>query len=132
MRVGIPTEIKSQENRVAITPAGVHHLTQRGHDVLVQAGAGIGSAISDDDFQHAGATIVNEAADVWADTDLLLKVKEPIAAEYGLLRPDQVLFTYLPSRRTSPRPRRCSPRRPPRSPTRPCRPTPARCRCCVR
>ncbi len=95
MKIGIPTEIKSQENRVAITPAGVHHLTRRGHDVLVQAGAGIGSAISDDDYRQAGATLVPQAADVWAEADLLLKVKEPIAAEYPYLRPDQVLFTYL-------------------------------------
>jgi alanine dehydrogenase len=95
MKIGIPTEIKSQENRVAITPAGVHHLTQRGHDVLIQAGAGIGSAITDEDFAQAGATMVAAAADVWADADLLLKVKEPIASEYPFLRPDQVLFTYL-------------------------------------
>ncbi|WP_105187742.1 alanine dehydrogenase [Micropruina glycogenica] len=95
MKIGVPTEIKSQENRVAITPAGAHHLTQRGHQVLVQAGAGIGSAISDDDYRHAGATLVDDAADVWAGADLLLKVKEPIAAEYGYLRAGQVLFTYL-------------------------------------
>jgi alanine dehydrogenase len=95
MKIGVPTEIKSQENRVAITPAGVHHLTQRGHQVLVQAAAGTGSAISDDDYRTAGATIVDAAADVWGEADLLLKVKEPIAAEYGFLRADQVLFTYL-------------------------------------
>ncbi|HEX5336310.1 MAG TPA: alanine dehydrogenase, partial [Propionicimonas sp.] len=95
MKIGIPTEIKSQENRVAITPAGVHHLVGRGHTVLVQAGAGLGSAITDEDFTQAGATIVRAAADVWGDADLLLKVKEPIAAEYPLLRADQVLFTYL-------------------------------------
>ena len=95
MKIGVPTEIKSQENRVAITPAGVHHLTLRDHQVLVQAGAGIGSAITDDAFRQAGATIVPTAADVWGAADLLLKVKEPIAAEYGYLRPDQVLFTYL-------------------------------------
>jgi alanine dehydrogenase len=95
MKIGIPTEIKSQENRVAITPAGVHHLTGRGHTVLIQAGAGLGSAITDEDFTQAGATMVGAAADVWGDADLLLKVKEPIAAEYPLLRADQVLFTYL-------------------------------------
>ena len=95
MKIGVPTEIKSQENRVAITPAGVHHLTLRDHQVLVQAGAGIGSAMTDDAFRQAGATIVPTAADVWGAADLLLKVKEPIAAEYGYLRPDQVLFTYL-------------------------------------
>jgi alanine dehydrogenase len=95
MKVGIPTEIKSQENRVAITPAGVHQLSQHGHQVFVQAGAGIGSAISDDDYRAAGATLLDAAADVWAAADLLLKVKEPVAAEYGYLRADQVLFTYL-------------------------------------
>ncbi|CAL8976286.1 MAG: alanine dehydrogenase [Actinobacteria bacterium] len=95
MKIGIPTEIKSQENRVAITPAGVDHLTRRGHEVFVQAGAGVGSAISDDAYTLAGATIVPDAADVWGTADLLLKVKEPIAAEYGFLRADQVLFTYL-------------------------------------
>jgi len=95
MKIGIPTEIKSQEGRVAITPAGVHHLTLRGHDVLIQAGAGVGSSITDEDFAQAGATIVAAAADVWGDADLLLKVKEPIASEYPFLRPDQVLFTYL-------------------------------------
>ena len=95
MKIGIPTEIKSQESRVAITPAGVHHLAQRGHRVYVQAGAGIGSTISDDDFRSAGARIVTAAEDVWAEGELLLKVKEPVAAEYGFLRADQVLFTYL-------------------------------------
>ena len=95
MKIGVPTEIKSQENRVAITPAGVHHLSQRGHQVLVQSGAGLGSALSDEDYRLAGATIVRDAADVWSDAQLLLKVKEPIAAEYAYLRADQVLFTYL-------------------------------------
>ena len=95
MKIGVPTEIKSQENRVAITPAGVHHLTQRGHQVLVQAAAGTGSAISDDDYRTAGATIVETAADVWGEADLLLKVKEPIAAEYDRMRAGQTLFTYL-------------------------------------
>ncbi len=95
MRIGVPSEIKSQENRVAITPAGVDHLVRRGHEVLVQAGAGLGSAISDDAYALAGATIVPTAADAWGAADLLLKVKEPIAAEYGFLRADQVLFTYL-------------------------------------
>jgi alanine dehydrogenase len=95
MKIGVPTEIKSQENRVAITPAGVDHLTRRGHQVLVQSGAGLGSAITDDAYTLAGATIVESAADVWGAADLLLKVKEPIAAEYLHLRADQVLFTYL-------------------------------------
>ena len=95
MRVGIPTEIKSNENRVAITPAGVYELTSRGHEVLVQAGAGLGSGISDAQYLDAGARLASDAAEVWASADLLLKVKEPIAAEYPLMREDQVLFTYL-------------------------------------
>jgi alanine dehydrogenase len=95
MKVGIPTEIKLQENRVAITPAGAHQLTQHGHEVVVQAGAGIGSAITDEDYARAGATIVPDAADVWSSVDMVVKVKEPIAAEYPHLRSDLVLFTYL-------------------------------------
>jgi alanine dehydrogenase len=101
VKVGIPTEVKNREYRVALTPAGVHELTSLGHEVLVQAGAGVGSALPDDEFAAAGARIVSgttddEAADaVWAEADLLLKVKEPVAQEYHRLRKDQVLFTYL-------------------------------------
>lgn len=95
MRVGIPTEIKNNEYRVAITPAGVAELTHRGHEVVIQAGAGEGSAISDADFKAVGAQIAPNADDVWAEADLLLKVKEPIEAEYGRLRKGQTLFTYL-------------------------------------
>ncbi|WP_445161092.1 alanine dehydrogenase [Mycobacterium sp. Dal123C01] len=95
MRVGIPTETKNNEFRVAITPAGVAELTHRGHEVLVQAGAGEGSAIADMEFKAAGAHLLSSADQVWADADLLLKVKEPLPAEYALLRPQQVLFTYL-------------------------------------
>ena len=95
MRVGIPTEIKNNEYRVAITPAGVAELVRRGHDVTIQAGAGNGSAISDTDFKAAGAEIVTTADQVWAEADLLLKVKEPIEAEYGRMRAGQTVFTYL-------------------------------------
>ena len=95
MRVGIPTEIKNNENRVAITQAGVFELKRRGHDVFVQAGAGLGSAITDADYEAAGATIVATADQVWADSDMIVKVKEPIASEYDKLRKGQVLFTYL-------------------------------------
>jgi len=95
MLVGIPAEIKNNENRVAITPAGVDALVRRGHEVVVQAGAGLGSRISDEDFAEAGATIVADADSVWSIADLLLKVKEPVPSEYGRLRADQVLFTYL-------------------------------------
>jgi alanine dehydrogenase len=95
MRVGVPTETKNNEFRVAITPAGVAELTHRGHEVLIQAGAGEGSAIPDAEFKAAGAQLASTAEQVWADADLLLKVKEPVPAEYGLLRHGQVLFTYL-------------------------------------
>jgi alanine dehydrogenase len=95
MRVGIPTEIKNNEFRVAITPAGVAELTRRGHQVIVQAGAGDGSAIADTDFKAAGAEIINTADQVWAEADLLLKVKEPIEPEYARMRKGQTLFTYL-------------------------------------
>jgi len=95
MRVGIPTEIKNNENRVAITPAGVHELVRRGHEVVIQSGAGLGSGFADAEYVAEGAQILAEAAEVWANADLLLKVKEPIAAEYSLMRRDQVLFTYL-------------------------------------
>ena len=95
MRVGIPSEIKNREYRVAITPAGVHQLVAAGHDVLVQAGAGEGSAISDSEYAAAGARIVSTADETWAGADLVCKVKEPIASEYGFLRKDLVLFTYL-------------------------------------
>ncbi|WP_336651743.1 MULTISPECIES: alanine dehydrogenase [unclassified Leucobacter] len=95
MRVGIPTEIKNNENRVAITQAGVYELARRGHEVLVQAGAGLGSAITDEEYAAAGAKIVESADQVWADSDMVLKVKEPIASEYDKMRKGQVLFTYL-------------------------------------
>ena len=95
MRVGIPTEIKNNEFRVAITPSGVAELTRRGHEVLIQSGAGAGSAITDAEFKRAGAQMINSADDVWAQADLLLKVKEPIEAEYARMRQGQTLFTYL-------------------------------------
>jgi alanine dehydrogenase len=94
MRIGVPKEIKDDENRVAVTPAGVMALRGQGHDVLVETGAGRGSGIVDDAFAKAGATIVGKAADAWS-AELVLKVKEPLPAEYGWLREDLVLFTYL-------------------------------------
>lgn len=93
MRVGIPAEVKNNENRVAITPAGVDALVHRGHEVHVQSGAGLGSRISDEEYAAAGAVIAATAADAW-DSELVLKVKEPIASEYGFLS-TQTLFTYL-------------------------------------
>ncbi|WP_078326867.1 alanine dehydrogenase [Mycobacteroides salmoniphilum] len=95
MRVGIPTEIKNNEYRVATTPAGVAELTRRGHEVIIQSGAGEGSSISDVDFKAAGAQVINGAEQIWAEADLLLKVKEPIEPEYALMRRGQTLFTYL-------------------------------------
>jgi alanine dehydrogenase len=107
MRVGVPKEIKNHEYRVAITPAGVHELVTRGHDVLVETGAGIGSAIDDAEFLAAGAKIVNSADDLWADSEMVLKVKEPIEEEYPRLREDLVLFTYLHSPHRSHAPTHC-------------------------
>ncbi|MDX6485850.1 MAG: alanine dehydrogenase [Gaiellaceae bacterium] len=94
MRIGVAKEIKTDEYRVALTPAGARELVQRGHEVLVETGAGEGSAFVDDDYTRAGARIVS-VEDVWSQTELLLKVKEPIASEYSRLRESLVLFTYL-------------------------------------
>src|SRR5450432_1138437 len=95
MKVGIPREIKNHEYRVAITPAGVHELVRGGHQVVIEAGAGEGSSIPDEDFITAGAKILPTADDVWAEGDMILKVKEPIEPEYHRMRAGQVLFTYL-------------------------------------
>jgi alanine dehydrogenase len=95
MKVGVPSEIKDNEFRVAMTPAGVHELVAAGHTVFVQKEAGLGSSITDDAFSRAGASILGTADDVWGEADLVCKVKEPIAEEYGRMRADQVLFTYL-------------------------------------
>jgi alanine dehydrogenase len=95
MRVGIPSEIKSDEYRIAITPAGVRELTARGHEVLVQAGAGEGSAMADEQFAAQGAQIVADAVAIFADAELVLKVKEPQRSEVEMLRAGQTLFTYL-------------------------------------
>ncbi|MER5518430.1 alanine dehydrogenase [Streptomyces sp. NPDC002763] len=95
VKVGIPREVKNNEFRVAITPAGVHELVRHGHQVVIERGAGVGSSIPDDEYIAAGARILDTADEVWATADLLLKVKEPIAEEYHRLRKDQTLFTYL-------------------------------------
>ena len=95
MRVGVPSEVKNHEYRVALTPAGVHELVGHDHEVFVQRGAGLGSSIPDEDFAAAGAKVLDTAEDVWAAAQLVLKVKEPVAKEYGRMRADQVLFTYL-------------------------------------
>jgi len=95
MIVGIPKEIKNNEFRVSATPAGVHALVAAGHTVYVETNAGVGSAITDADYVKAGASILNTADEVWAKADLIIKVKEPIAAEYPRMRKGQTLFTYL-------------------------------------
>lgn len=95
MKIGVPRELKTHEYRVAITPAGAHELVRRGHTVVIEAGAGIGSSFSDDDFTAVGAQIASTAEEVWRTADLLLKVKEPVTEEYSLLRANQVLFTFL-------------------------------------
>ena len=94
MKVGVVKEIKSDEYRVALTPAGARELVERGHDVLVERGAGDGSSFPDDAYEVAGATL-GSADEVWGDAELLLKVKEPLPSEYSLLRDGLVLFTYL-------------------------------------
>ncbi|MFM6974510.1 MAG: alanine dehydrogenase, partial [Agromyces sp.] len=94
MHIGVPAEVKNNEFRVAITPAGVDAFVKRGHAVSVQSGAGVGAGYSDEAYRHAGATIVDDAATAWA-AEMVLKVKEPISSEYGYLRPDLTLFTYL-------------------------------------
>ena len=94
MKIGVPTEIKSDEYRVALTPAGALELTRRGHDVIVEAGAGAGSSFGDDAYTQVGARI-GSTEEAWGETDLVLKVKEPVASEYAHLREGLTLFTYL-------------------------------------
>ncbi|AWC34165.1 alanine dehydrogenase [Bacillus cytotoxicus] len=94
MRIGIPTEIKNNENRVAMTPAGAVHLVQNGHEVFVQKGAGLGSGFTDEEYVQAGAKLVETAEEAW-NQDMVMKVKEPIESEYGYFREGLILFTYL-------------------------------------
>ncbi|TQS39886.1 alanine dehydrogenase [Cryptosporangium phraense] len=95
MKIGVPAEVKNHEYRVALTPAGVQELVRHGHDVAVEAGAGLGSSLTDADFAAAGARIVEGPDAVWSEAELVLKVKEPIAEEYDRMREGQTLFTYL-------------------------------------
>jgi alanine dehydrogenase len=95
MRVGVPREVKNNEYRVAITPAGVNELVRSGHEVFIEKDAGTGSAIPDADFMAAGASVVPTADDVWQAGELILKVKEPVEEEFHRMRKDQILFTYL-------------------------------------
>ena len=93
--VGVPAEVKNHEYRVALTPPGVHELRTHGHEVLVQSGAGSGSSIRDEDYRAEGAVVVDDADELWARSDVVLKVKEPVEQEYHRLRPGLTLFTYL-------------------------------------
>jgi alanine dehydrogenase len=95
MQIGVPSEVKVHEGRVAMVPAGVRALTSRGHTVRVQAGAGLGSGISDTAFAAAGAVLVSSAEEVWASSEMIVKVKEPVASEHRLIQKGQTLFTYF-------------------------------------
>ncbi|GII91121.1 alanine dehydrogenase [Sinosporangium siamense] len=95
MKIGVPAEVKNHEYRVAATPAGVHELIRGGHEVYIQRGAGLGSHLTDEEYLAAGAKILDSADAVWGESDMILKVKEPIAEEYHRMREGQVLFTYL-------------------------------------
>ena len=95
MLIGVPKEIMNNENRVALTQGGVHELIKAGHTLLVQAGAGVGSGISDDDYRAVGAEIIDDAAQVWERAEMILKVKEPVGEELTRMRQGQILFAYL-------------------------------------
>lgn len=95
MKIGVPKEIKNNENRVGMTPAGIYELVKRNHTVFIQTDAGFGSGFFDEDYKEVGATILNSIEEVYASSDMIVKVKEPIQEEYGLIKPDQVVFTYF-------------------------------------
>jgi len=95
MKIGIPTEVKDNEYRVGIVPSGVEELVNHGHEVLIQAGAGEGSGVSDRDFREGGAAIVPDASALWGASDLIMKVKEPLPSEYGYMKNGQLLFAFL-------------------------------------
>jgi alanine dehydrogenase len=95
MVIGVPKEMKDGEKRVGMTPQGVDALVAHGHRVLVEAGAGEGSGFSDQEYGKAGATLVRKAKDLWSEAGIVVKVKEPLEPEFPLMRPGQVLFTYL-------------------------------------
>lgn len=95
MIIGVPKEIKNNENRVALTPAGVVNLVNAGQTVIIESGAGLGSSFSDDEYRAAGAEIIESASEVWAKADMIMKVKEPLESEYKYLRKGLILFTYL-------------------------------------
>src|SRR5262245_35761853 len=95
MIIGVPTEVKTREYRVGMIPAGVRTLSARGHKVVVQAGAGLGSGISDEEFRAAGAELVGTADEAWKRAEMIFKVKEPLPEEYSRMREGQLVYTYL-------------------------------------
>lgn len=95
MKIGVPKEIKNNENRVALTPAGVLTLKQAGHDIIIETSAGLESGFTDDDYLAAGAKIYDTPSLLWAHSDMIMKVKEPLASEYPYFREGLILFTYL-------------------------------------
>ncbi|MGZ3615113.1 MAG: alanine dehydrogenase, partial [Thermodesulfobacteriota bacterium] len=95
MIIGVPKEIKEGEKRVGMIPQGVDALVVHGHGVLVEKTAGIGSGFSDKEYREAGATLIDREKDVWAGAEMVVKVKEPLEPEISLMRPSQILFTYL-------------------------------------
>ncbi|HLT56515.1 MAG TPA: alanine dehydrogenase, partial [Bacillota bacterium] len=95
MIIGVPKEIKNNENRVAMTPAGVVNLVNAGQTVLIESGAGLGSSFTDEEYRNAGAEIIESASEVWEKADMIMKVKEPLESEYKYFRKGLVLFTYL-------------------------------------
>src|SRR6516162_6634697 len=95
MIIGVPKEIKEQEHRVALLPSAAYQLIKRGHQVVVERGAGAGAGYPDADYEQAGATLVQNHAAAFERAELIVKVKEPLPAEFALLRPGQILFTYL-------------------------------------
>ncbi len=95
MIIGVPKEVKNNENRVALTPAGTQELIKRGHTVLVQTNAGFDSGFADETYTKAGATLLDQAADIFGQSEMIMKVKEPIEQEYKLIRKDQLVFTYF-------------------------------------
>ena len=95
MIVGVPKEIKEQEDRIALTPAGVDGLVRAGHKVLVEKGAGLGAGFVDEEFSALGAEIIPEASKVWEQSDMIMKVKEPLKSEYKYFRKGLIIFTYL-------------------------------------
>ena len=95
MIIGVPKEIKNNENRVALTPAGAAEMVKNGHTVYMQATAGMGSGFADEDYMHAGASVLPTIEEVYAIAEMIIKVKEPIASEYKLIKDGQILFTYF-------------------------------------